>query len=128
MEYHEIACELIGRFTGSDMPAEILPALSREAYNFDIPLEHVCNRQYIMRLDQGPTASFKDFAARMMARLMNHYLQKEDHHLVILTATSGDTGSAVAHAFFGLDRIRVVVLFPENEVTDTSEKTDDHPG
>jgi len=122
MEYHEIACELIGRFTGNDLPAEVLAALSRDAYNFDIPLEHVCDRQYVMRLDQGPTASFKDFAARMMARLMNYYLQKEDRNLLILTATSGDTGSAVAHAFFGLDRIRVLVLFPENEVTDRQRK------
>jgi threonine synthase len=54
-----------------------------------------------MRLDQGPTASFKDFAARMMGRLMQYYLQTENRNLLILTATSGDTGSAVANAFSG---------------------------
>jgi threonine synthase len=58
----------------------------------------------------------------MMGRLMNYYLQKQDRHLIILTATSGDTGSAVAHAFLGLDRIKVVVLFPEGEVTDRQRK------
>ena len=70
-----------------------------------------------MRLDQGPTASFKDFAARMMSRLMNYYLAINNQHLTILTATSGDTGSAVANAFYGLENINVIILFPDNEVT-----------
>jgi threonine synthase len=70
-----------------------------------------------MRLDQGPTASFKDFAARLMGRLINYYLRLENEKLLILTATSGDTGSAIANAFFGLDNIQVLVLFPEKEVT-----------
>jgi threonine synthase len=70
-----------------------------------------------MRLDQGPTASFKDFAARLMGRLMQYYLQQQNRNLLILTATSGDTGSAIAHAFYGLHNIQVVILFPEHEVT-----------
>lgn len=122
MEYHEIAAELIGKFIGNDLSREALAALTRDAYNFDIPLENVVDRKYVIRLDRGPTASFKDFAARMMARLMNHYLELENRHLLILTATSGDTGSAVAHAFFGLERIKVLVLFPENEVTARQRK------
>ncbi len=75
-----------------------------------------------MRLDQGPTASFKDFAARMMGRLMQYYLNKDNRELLILTATSGDTGSAIANAFYELDNIKVVVLFPENEVTNRQRK------
>jgi threonine synthase len=75
-----------------------------------------------MRLDQGPTASFKDFAARMMGRLMQYYLKKENRSLLILTATSGDTGSAIANAFYGLENIKVVILFPETEVTDRQRK------
>ena len=67
-----------------------------------MPLEKVYDRKYIMRLDQGPTASFKDFAARMMSRLMQYFLSINNQHLTILTATSGDTGSAVASAFYGL--------------------------
>jgi threonine synthase len=70
-----------------------------------------------MRLDQGPTASFKDFAARMMSRLMQYYLSLNNQHLTILTATSGDTGSAVANAFYGLKNINAIILFPEKEVT-----------
>ena len=75
-----------------------------------------------MRLDQGPTASFKDFAARLMGRLINYYLRLEKKQLLILTATSGDTGSAIANAFYGLDNIQVLVLFPEKEVTPRQRK------
>jgi threonine synthase len=75
-----------------------------------------------MRLDRGPTALFKDFAARMMARLMQYFLKKTDRKLLILVATSGDTGSAIANAFYGLDSIEVCVLFPEKEVSDRQRK------
>ena len=75
-----------------------------------------------MRLDQGPTASFKDFAALLMGRLMQHYLSVDNKHITILTATSGDTGSAVANAFYGLENIRVIILFPAGEVTDLQRK------
>ncbi len=87
-----------------------------------MPLEKVFDNNYIMRLDQGPTASFKDFAARMMARMMRYFLEQEKSELVILTATSGDTGSAVAHAFHNVDRISMVVLFPRAEVSDRQRK------
>jgi len=122
MAYHEIATDVIRKYLEGDIPYETLAALTKDAYNFDVPLEHVYERKYVMRLDQGPTASFKDFAARMMGRLMNYYLQKENRSLLILTATSGDTGSAISHAFLGLDRIKVVVLFPKSEVTDRQRK------
>jgi len=122
MDYHEIAASIIGKYLVGDIPAETLAGLTKDAYNFEVPLEHVYERKYVMRLDQGPTASFKDFAARMMGRLMNYYLQKENRSLLILTATSGDTGSAISHAFLGLDRIKVVVLFPKGEVTDRQRK------
>ena len=87
-----------------------------------MPLERVFDRKYVMRLDRGPTASFKDFAARMMGRLMQHYLKAENRRLLILTATSGDTGSAVANAFYALDNIDIVVLFPRDEVTGRQRK------
>lgn len=122
MEYHEIAAFIIGRYLQEELPHEMLSHLTRDAYNFNIPLEPVYERKFVMRLDQGPTASFKDFAARLMARLMNHFLAGRNQDLLILTATSGDTGSAIAHAFLGLDRIKVVVLFPETEVTERQRK------
>ncbi|MCX6270410.1 MAG: threonine synthase [Bacteroidetes bacterium] len=121
-EYHRIACEVMWKYLEGQIPYEKLAELTRDAYNFAVPLEKVVDRRYVIRLDQGPTASFKDFAARMMGRLMQFYLQKEDRRLLILTATSGDTGSAIAHAFLGLDRIKVLVLFPEKEVTTRQRK------
>jgi len=122
MPYYQIACEVIKTYLEGQIDMEFLLEACRDAYNYDVPLERVNNRNYVMRLDQGPTASFKDFAARMMGRLMNHYLGIENRKLLILTATSGDTGSAVANAFLGLDRINVVILYPEKEVTNRQRK------
>jgi threonine synthase len=91
LPYHEIAFRVLSKFTDGIIPSDVLAAICRDAYNFDIPLEKVYDRVVVMRLDQGPTASFKDFAARMMARLMGRFLQEDGKHLTILTATSGDT-------------------------------------
>ena len=122
MEYHEIAFQVARKFLHDVISDAELAALVKDAYNFEVPLEKVYNSKYVMRLDQGPTASFKDFAARMMGRLMQYFLNKENRKLLILTATSGDTGSAIANAFYGLDHIKVVILFPEAEVTDRQRK------
>ena len=115
--YYEIAFEVTRRFLEGEIGDQELMAIAKDAYDYEVPLEQVYERKYVMRLDQGPTASFKDFAARMMGRLMQYYLKKENRKLLILTATSGDTGSAVANAFFDLDNIDIVVLFPRDEVT-----------
>jgi threonine synthase len=122
MTYSEIAFSVSNKFLQGEIPEEELRRIANEAYDFDIPLEHVAGNRYIMRLDKGPTASFKDFAARMMSREMQYFTEKENKNLTILTATSGDTGSAVANAFYGLDNINVVILYPKNEVTKRQEK------
>ncbi len=122
LDYAEIAFEVTRKFLHAEMAEADLRAITQDAYTFPIPLEHVYERKYVMRLDQGPTASFKDFAARMMGRLMQYFLRQEERHLLILTATSGDTGSAIANAFYGLDNIKVVVLYPEREVTERQRK------
>lgn len=120
--YAEVAFEVLRRFAAGYLPDEDLLALCRDAYDYDVPLEHAGKRTFVMRLDRGPTASFKDFAARMMARLFSRFMEKEKGGLVILTATSGDTGSAIAHAFHGVERIRVFVLFPVAEVSARQRK------
>lgn len=122
MEYHEIAYEISKRFLKGVISDEDLKWIVKDAYDYAVPLDHVYENKYVMRLDQGPTASFKDFAARMMGRLMQHYLKQNNRSLLILTATSGDTGSAIANAFYGLDNIKVAVLFPEGEVTERQRK------
>ena len=121
-KYYEIAFTVLNNIIGKEIGENDLAGLCRDAYYFDVPLEKVHGRSYIMRLDQGPTASFKDFAARIMSRLMQHFLSLSNRHLTILTATSGDTGSAVANAFYGLKNINVIILFPANEVTAMQRK------
>ena len=121
-EYYQIAFEISRKCLIGQIPDDDLLAIVKDAYDYDVPLEPVYERKYVLRLDQGPTASFKDFAARMMGRLMQYYLNKEKKKLLILTATSGDTGSAVASAFYGLDNINTVILFPRSEVTDRQRK------
>lgn len=121
-DYPGMAFSFLYKFLKTEIESDVLNSLCRDAYNFDIPLEPAGERSYILRLDQGPTASFKDFAARMMARLMNHFIAGENRHYTILTATSGDTGSAVASAFHGLSNINVIILFPLGEVSDTQRK------
>lgn len=122
LPYHEIAFSIAEKFLGNEIPSYDLHDIVKDAYNFDVPIEKIYDRHHLLRLDQGPTASFKDFAARMMGRLMQFFLKKENRELLILTATSGDTGSAIANAFYGLHNINVVILFPENEVTDRQRK------
>ncbi|HEX3856726.1 MAG TPA: threonine synthase [Verrucomicrobiae bacterium] len=122
LPYHEIAFRVLSKFTDGIIPSDVLSAICRDAYNFEIPLEKVYDRVVVMRLDQGPTASFKDFAAQMMARLLGRFLQEDGKQLTILTATSGDTGAAVAHAFHNVPGIRVIVLFPIDEVSLSQRK------
>ncbi len=122
MEYHEIASEIIGKFTEGEIARTDLSKMTRDAYNFEVPLENIYDNNWIMRLDRGPTASFKDFAGRMMGRMMKYFNDRRKGRLLILTATSGDTGSAVANAFHNLENIEVVVLFPENEVSARQRK------
>ncbi|MCX7045816.1 MAG: threonine synthase [Candidatus Sumerlaeota bacterium] len=117
LPYSDVAFRIVRPFVAGRMPDDIFHALCRDAYNYEVPIENYASGQYLMRLDRGPTASFKDFAARMMARLMQYFLKQRSQSVTILTATSGDTGGAVAAAFHGLDSVRVIVLFPGAEVS-----------
>ena len=122
LPYHEIAFRVLAKFTEGIIPADELAKMCREAYNFPVPLEVVNFRTFLMRLDQGPTASFKDFAAQMMARMCGRFLREEGRQVTILTATSGDTGAAVAHAFHKIPGVNVIVLFPAAEVSESQRK------
>lgn len=122
LPYSDVAFNVLARFTEGVISRDHMKRLCESAYDFDVPIETVDDNRHIMRLDRGPTASFKDFAARMMARWMGSLWDRVDGELVILTATSGDTGSAVAHAYRDVDRIKVVVLFPIEEVSTRQRK------
>ena len=108
-------------FLRDEIPQDVLEKIIAESYNYPVPIEKVVDRKYIMRLDQGPTASFKDFAARMMARLMS-YFRDPGTMLNVLVATSGDTGSAVGEAFKGVEGIDVYILYPKDEVSGRQKK------
>lgn len=120
--YAEVAHRVLRPFTEGLFTDSDLARMCADAYDFEVPLEQIIDRAFVMRLDRGPTASFKDFAARMMARWFAALMRSEPGELIVLTATSGDTGGAVAHAFYGMERIRVVVLFPVTEVSDRQRR------
>ena len=122
MSYHQIAYQVIKPYLGDLVEESALEDMLKDAYSYEVPLERVYDGKYLLRLDRGPTCSFKDFAARLMGRLMQYFLKEEGRSMIILTATSGDTGSAVAHAFYGLENIKVIVLFPEKEVTERQRR------
>jgi threonine synthase len=120
--YPEIAAAVLTKFTGGTFSIPEVEEMCRRAYDFDVPLEQVDGKRYVMRLDRGPTASFKDFAGRMMGQMFGALRRNATDRLVILTATSGDTGSAVAHAFYNIPQVEVMVLFPPGEVSNRQRK------
>jgi len=122
MDFIEIALIIISKFIGNIIPEEKLKNIVSNALNFRVPVEKIVNNDYICYLDRGPTCSFKDFGARMLARIMEYFLEIEDKELIILTATSGDTGGAVAQAFYEMPRLKVVVLYPKDEISDLQRK------
>ncbi len=116
----EIAYRVLRPYTKEELDATIFEAVVVEALNFTIPLIEVEPGIFALELFHGPTLAFKDVGARMMARLMAS-LDTGDQALTVLAATSGDTGSAVAHAFHRVPHTRVVVLYPEGRVSPTQE-------
>ncbi|MEA2037562.1 MAG: threonine synthase [Nanoarchaeota archaeon] len=119
--YWELAYEITKQFV-KEIPEETLKELVKDAYSFDVPVKKITETLYIMSLDQGPTASFKDFAAMLMARLMGYFAKEDNKNLTVLVATSGDTGGAVANAFYNVENIDVIVLFSEREISDRQRK------
>lgn len=116
----EIGLRTLRPFTRGEVDAATLEAVVVEALNFPIPLVAVEPGVYALELFHGPTLAFKDVGARVMARVMAS-LHQGDDPLTILVATSGDTGSAVAHAFHRVPHTRVVVLYPDGRISPTQE-------
>jgi threonine synthase len=116
----DIGLRALTPFTEGDLEPATLKAVVDEALNFPIPLVEVEPGLFSLELFHGPTFAFKDVGARVMARLMASR-HRGDDPLTILAATSGDTGSAVAHAFHGVPNTRVVILYPDGRVSPTQE-------
>ncbi|HVN97930.1 MAG TPA: threonine synthase [Syntrophorhabdaceae bacterium] len=121
MSYAEIAYEVLHPFLGGEIPSEKLRALLEDAYRYEtIPtqIEHVTGRTYIMWLTKGPTYSFKDYAARFFGRALDYFLSRKSLKRVVVVATSGDTGGAVADALHGLENIDNIVFYPKGSISD----------
>jgi threonine synthase len=121
MSFQDIAFETIRPYTRGELPDAVLEDLVHSAYPFAAPLVGAGDRM-VLELFHGPTAAFKDFGARFMARAFSYLRRGEDKPLTILVATSGDTGGAVADGFYGVEGISVTVLYPKGRVTPLQEK------
>lgn len=125
LPFPNLAFELARRFLSDDVPDAALKEICASAFTFDVPLRKISEGTHILELFHGPTCAFKDFGARFMARLFRHFLGAPERPLTVLVATSGDTGSAVANAFFDTSSsppIRVSILFPKGKVSLVQEK------
>ncbi|OAQ14330.1 threonine synthase [Bibersteinia trehalosi Y31] len=112
--------KILGALIGEEIPAEILNAMVKNAFTFPAPVAKVNENIYALELFHGPTLAFKDFGGRFMAQALSAVRGEEK--ITILTATSGDTGAAVAHAFYGLENINVVILYPKGKISPLQEK------
>jgi threonine synthase len=121
MDFCDIAFETIKPYVRSGIPDPVLEDIVHSAYSFSAPLTAAGDR-LVLELFHGPTAAFKDFGARFMARAFSYLRRGEDKPLRILTATSGDTGGAVADGFYGVEGISVTVLYPKGRVSPLQER------
>lgn len=122
MSFQEIAFEVAKAFFGDDVETSALKDIVYDTLSFDVPAIKVENNIYSLELFHGPTLAFKDVGARFMARLLQYFIKKEGQKSVtVLVATSGDTGSAVANGFLGVDGIHVDVLYPKGKVSKIQE-------
>lgn len=122
MSFAEIGTHVAQAFFGDDVPAEELRTMVEETLSFDAPLIQLAPGDLVLELFHGPTLAFKDFGARFMARLMAYLTREDDRELTVLVATSGDTGGAVASAFYQVPGTRVIILFPKDKVSPLQEK------
>lgn len=118
--YHELSYAMLSPFIGDEIPESDLRTIIQDAFNFPVPLTPLGEDVTLVELFHGPTFAFKDFAARFMARAMSYFLG--DDELTILVATSGDTGSAIGNAYWGLSNIKVHILYPSGKVSPLQEK------
>ncbi len=123
LSFQEIAFRVADAFFGEDIPSDTLKQIVYDTLNFDTPVVRVKDSIYSLELFHGPTLAFKDVGARFMARLLGYFIRKEGKKQVnVLVATSGDTGSAVANGFLGVEGIHVYVLYPKGKVSEIQEK------
>lgn len=120
--FQEIGVAVAGAILGDAVPADELQRIVKHTIQFDAPVVKIEDDVYAMELFHGPTLAFKDFGARFMSQLLGYFAKEQKQEIVILVATSGDTGSAVANGFLGVAGTRVIVLYPSGKVSEIQEK------
>lgn len=122
LNFRELASAVAIMLLGEDLPSDVIVQIVDSALTFNTPLVKLDEQNYILELFHGPTLAFKDVGARFMARLMSYFLQNSKQEATILVATSGDTGSAVAHGFYDVEGIEVVLLYPSGKISKIQEQ------
>lgn len=120
--FQEISLEAAKSFINDEIRENYLEKIITNSINFDAPVIRLNDNNFILELFHGPTLAFKDFGARFMARTFSYFNKDNDKELIILVATSGDTGSAVANGFYLAEGIKVVILYPSGKISEIQEK------
>jgi threonine synthase len=122
MADEEIAYQVIQPYVTESIRADVLRRIIRETLSFPIPLVKVNENIFSLELFHGPTLAFKDVGARFMSRCLGYFAKERSEKLVVLVATSGDTGGAVANGFYNVPGVEVVILYPSGKVSSVQEK------
>ncbi len=122
MSREALAFEIIQPYVGDALPESVLRQIVSETVSFDIPLVPVTSNIQSLELFHGPTLAFKDVGARFMSRCLGHFVKDRDEKVVVLVATSGDTGGAVASGFYQVPGVEVVILYPSGKVSMVQEQ------
>lgn len=117
----EIAMEIGPMYTGDEIPLTVMRQICEEAFDFPVILKRLDDRRQVLELFHGPTAAFKDFGARFMAGCFRYFSSRDDRRRVVLVATSGDTGGAIASGFLGTEGVDVIILYPSGKVSALQE-------
>ncbi|WP_277976755.1 threonine synthase [Pantoea endophytica] len=121
MDFASRSSKILSAYIGDEIAAHQLAERVKNAFAFPAPVAKVSDDVACLELFHGPTLAFKDFGGRFMAQMLS-YVSGADEQITILTATSGDTGAAVAHAFYGMENVRVVILYPQGKISPLQEK------
>jgi len=121
LSYAEIGLKIANCFIEDEIEATDLSNIVEGTLNFELPVVEISDTVSTLELFHGPTLAFKDVGARFMARCLGHFAKNNDKETTVLVATSGDTGSAVAHGFYGVEGIRVVILYPKGKISEFQE-------
>ena len=122
LSFQEISLLIASEFIDKELSNNQIQNIIEECITFDAPNYNVCEDLYCLELFHGPTLAFKDFGARFMAKCMESFIGNNQKEINILVATSGDTGSAVAHGFYDVEGVNVIILYPSGKVSEIQEK------